>query len=826
MRGIIGVVMVVLAAGGVWPVAAQAPGRPAQAPPAAPGEVRGLVVDAESRQPVSSASVEVWSHADRRLVTGTIGRPDGLFRIEGLRPGTYSLRVVMIGYVTHTATEFTIGDGNMRVNAGTVQLAKSPIVLDGVEVRAESPVVLAPDRTIYRAREVAPAAATATDILENVPSLQVDGDGKLSLRGNENVVVQINGRPAPMGGVQLANYLRQLPAGTIERVEVVPNPSARQDPEGMAGIVNIVLKQTVDLGRSGGLTLGGATSGRVAASGNFGFQGGPVTFFSTYGYNADERRIEGVNDRTRLGELRAPLGFTEQDIGGDNYNHGHNVTGNLEYRLNPRDALFSTAALNWRRGFDASLSEYTELDAGRALLDRYDRSRDASSRNRLADVAIGYRRTITPQRHELSAEVRVNRQTEDDRTLLWRMPAGAQVDESIDQYEGEANALDATIRQYTAQVDYTRPLGANWKLETGYKGNWRTQDRDFQVLKDVLGTGDWAVSDLSNSMSLDEGVNAVYGVLSGSRGPMQVQAGLRAEHATREFALGEGEAFPYDYTSLFPSGALTYTIGEGTQARLSYSRRVRRPGTQELNPFPSFFDAQNVFFGNPELGPEYTNSIEVGLQRSGRMGSVQVTPFYRHTTDVIRVDINAADTVAGREVTSITFRNLDTSRSWGADMNGQLRAGKLNGMASLNVFKIVTDGGSESSLSSDAVTWMGRLNGGYAATPGTTLQGTFFYRAPMNFENGKFSATSAVGLSVRQKLPADNAFLTLRVSDIFNANRFRAEVGDDRIIQLTDRRFSSRALHVNLQYSIGQAPRVRQQRQDQEPPPQTGFPPM
>lgn len=809
----------------VGPLQAQAGGRPSQPPASGPGEVRGVVLDADG-QPVGSASIELWTQTDRRLVAGAIGRQDGAFRIDGLRPGTYQLRVAMIGYDTHASTEVSITDASPRVNVGSIRLARSPIVLEGVDVRAESAVVVAPDRNIYRAREVAPAAATATDVLENVPSVQVDPDGKVSLRGNENVVVQINGRPTPISGAQLAGYLKQLPANTIERIEVIPNPSARQDPEGMAGIVNIVLKQTVDLGRSAGITLSGATSDRYTGAANAGYQGGPLTLFATYGYSYDDRGIGGINDRTRLGPQRAPLAFTEQDIDGTMNNRGHNGSANIDYRLNGRNTLFGSVMLNSRRASDESLSEYSELDAGRALLDRYDRTRDTRSKNSMVDGTVGFRRTIAPQRHELSAEARLTRQDDGDRNDLWRLPvaAGAAAAAEADRVEGENSVLDAMTYQFIAQLDYTRPVGSNMKLETGYKGNSRWLDRDYRVMHDPLGTGDWEPSDLSNALELDERVDAVYAVLSRNSDRLDLQGGLRAERASRDFVLGDGERFPYDYTSLFPSGIISLKLNDKSQAKLSYSRRIRRPGPQELNPFPVFFDVQNVFIGNPQLNPEYTDAIELGLQRSGRLGSLQFTPFYRRTTDVIRVDINTADTIAGREVTSVTFGNLDTSRSWGADMNGQLRAGKLNGLASLNIFKVVTDGGSQSSLSSDAVSWMGRLNGSYAATPGTTVQATFFYRAPMNFERGRFSGNSATGLSIRQKLPRDNMFVTLRASDIFNTSRFRAEIGDDNIIQLTDRTFSSRALHLSLQYNVGQAPRIRQPRQDQEPAPQTGFP--
>jgi ferric enterobactin receptor len=795
-------------------------GRPGQPPPSGPGEIRGVVVDGETRAPLGFATVEVFNGGSA-LVAGAIARADGTFRIEGLQPGTYELKATMIGYAAQTKASLAITAAEPRVNVGSIALGRSAIALQSVEVNAESQVVIAPDRNIYRARDIAPAAVTATDVLESVPSVHVDADGKLSLRGNENLVVQINGRPTPIRGAQLAAYLKQLPASTLERVEVIPNPSARQDPEGMAGILNIVLKQTVDLGRSGGVTLAGATSGRLAGSGNFGYQVGALTLFTTYGYSTDEREVTGLNLRTRLGAERVPVWYTQQNIEGTSTNSGHNLSMNVENRLNARDAVFATGMLNFRRSTDNSVSEYSELDGSRVLADRYDRTRGTSMKNGMLDGTLGFRSVFKPQQHELSAELRFNRQDDSDRTTLWRFPGAGLVG-----VEGELNDTDALTRQLTAQLDYTRMLGTAVKLETGYKGNARWMDRGYAVVTDATGAGGWVPSELSNDLQLDEQVHAVYGVVSRNAGRLQLQAGLRAEHAQRDFSLADGEEYPYTYRSLFPSGLASLKLGEKAQARLSYSRRVRRPGTQELNPFPVFFDAQNVFFGNPNLGPEYTDAIELGLQRSGQLGSVQLTPFYRRTTDIIRVDINTADSVMGREVTSISFRNVATSNSWGADLNGQFRVSpKLNGMASMNIFKMVTDGGSESGLSSDAVTWMGRLNASYTVTPATTLQGMYMYRAPMNVERGRFSGMSMVNLSLRQKLRGDRLTGTVRVSDPFDTSGMRVEVGDDRIMQLTSRSFSSRAVHLSLQATFGQAPRIRQPRPDEAPQPQTGFTP-
>jgi outer membrane receptor protein involved in Fe transport len=721
----------------------------------------------------------------------------------------------MMGYTAHTSAALTLAPASPVANAGAIRLAPGAVALAGVTATgARQAVAIAPDRNSYQARTVAPAATSASEVLEAVPSVEVDPDGKVSLRGNENVVVQINGRPSPLHGSQLAGYLKQLPANTLERVEVIPNPSARQDPEGMAGIINIVLKQNVDLGLSGGVTLAGSSTGRRALAGNLGWQKGPATLFASYGYSNDERRMRGINDRTRLGALQAPLSYANQDITGTNGNDGHNFSATLDYRLSPKDVLSAGVLLNARASGEASLSDYSELDASQALLAAYQRLRDTQSESRMMDWTLGFRRTLAPQRHELSGDVRLNRVHDLDVTGLWRQAfaGGARTDAEIDR-------TDALGWQATAQADYTRPLGARAKLETGYKGYARWLDRDFAVRVDPLGTGTFVPGELSNALELDETVNAVYGVVSRGVGRWELQGGVRGEYATRDFTLANsGEHFPHDYWSVFPSALASYKLGENDQVKLSYSRRIRRPGTQELNPFPAFFDLQNVFLGNPELDPEYTDAVELGWQHSARAGSLQVTPFYRRTSNVIRFIINTADTVAGREVTSISFQNLDRGTSWGADVNGSLRFGqKFSGLAGVNVFKLVTEGG-ESSLSSNAVSWNAKANGTYNFSPRTAFTAQFFYRAATPIERGRFASSANANLSVRQKLMGDKASFTLRLSDPFRTSRFRVEAGDDNLIQLTERTFNSRALHVSFQYNFGRPPRLQQQPQQQDPP--------
>ncbi|HEY1953249.1 MAG TPA: TonB-dependent receptor [Gemmatimonadaceae bacterium] len=802
---------------------AQNPAGPPQGQAAAAaGEVHGVIIAADSSAAaVPRPAVGVRLKATGKLVAGAYGAEDGTFRIQGLRPGTYYLRVSGIGFTPLDTHEFTIDPTAPSADLGNIKLARVSVTLQSVQITGEKPtVIIEPDRNTYKAKDVAPAASTASDVLAATPSVEVDGDGKVSLRGNENVAVQINGRPSPITGPQLAAYLKQIPANIVERIEVVPNPSAKYDPEGMAGIINIVLKANADLGLSGGVNAGYAAPYRFNAGANAGYQRGPVTLFGTYGFNADDRAVVGLNDRQRFDPTGSTLDFQNQDINGRTINGGHNFTGNIDYKLSDKDVLSNSLTVNRRHGNDAALAGYVDLDANGVFVDRYDMDRNTKSRGLTWDNSLSWKHTIQPRTHELSTEVRFNRSRDESDVLLWQEPQNPDGSSSGSAFAGENDSNNGVTRQLTAQADYTRPLWAKSKLESGLKETDRWLDQDFQVFKDALGNGNWSMSPLSNKFTFDDQVHAGYGVLSQSVGKFDLQAGLRAEWANRNFDLANAQSYPYKYHSLFPSGVIMYKPDDQTQLKVSYSRRIRRPGTQELNPFPVFFDQQNVFIGNPRLNPEYTDAFELGLSKTGQLGSVQLSPFYRRTTDVIRVDINTADTVDGREVTSVSFQNLDKSNSWGTDLNGSLRLGpKLNALAGFNIYKMVTDGGSQSALSSNAVTWSYRLNATTQVNPTVILQGNYFYRAPMNIEKGRFSAMQMTTLTLRKKLDGDNMSVAVRFQDPFNTMKFRIKAGDDNLEQITAREFGVRAAFLSFQWNYGKPPKVRLPQQEAPPAP-------
>ncbi|HEX2204060.1 MAG TPA: TonB-dependent receptor [Longimicrobium sp.] len=829
MKRLVGALLALTLAGGAAPALAQnappgaRPPGPGGPPQQAGGTIRGTIVDAATGRAVSSAQVAVWSAADSALVTGAVVRADGAFRVEGLRPGRYYLRVSSLGYETATTGVLAVAPGAAApVDAGTVRLAQGAVQLDALDVSTErATVAMAPDRNTYTTRDLPSAAGgTATDVLRNVPSIEVDGDGKVSLRGNQNVAVQINGRPAPMQGEQLAGFLQQLPASMVERVEVIPNPSAKYDPEGMAGIVNLVLKQNTDLGWSGGTQLGMGTGEKYNASGNLGYQRGPLTLFFNYGFNADKRETTGFNDRENLPFGGAPRSFFEQDILGafDAVSHSLNSTADLKVG---RQNTLSGSLLLSRRDFEAQTRNfYRRLDADGALFGRFDQRGTNEHADATVDAALAFKRVLEPQRHELSAELRLNRS---DNTLL------NDFEELQLALDGGATAippsltlreLDALATQWTLQADYTRPLGGRSKLETGYKGTLRGLDNDVAVDTFAYDPDGW-VRDLgqTNAFEYDEKVHAGYAVLHHGIGRVDLQAGLRLEQTDREFYLANNDStYPTDYLSAFPSALAAWNVSDTRQVKASYSRRIQRPDSRLLNPFPFFEDRQNQIRGNPLLEPEYTDAFELGFQQSMPWGSLQLSPFYRHTTGAIR----RVKTVEN-DLSTVTFKNLDQSDSYGADMTGSWRLGQsLNGFASVNAFRMVSEGGSaDGDLSADAFGWSARVSANWKVTPRLDVQAMHMYRAPMDVEAGRISGFQMTNLSVRQKLMGERASVSLRVMDPFNRMGFGFRTFDDTHEQVSERKFGARAAYITFSYNFGRPPRI-QPRPQQQPEPQPG----
>ncbi|HET6762068.1 MAG TPA: TonB-dependent receptor [Longimicrobiaceae bacterium] len=802
------------------PGGAPTAGAPAAAASQAPGEIHGVVRDGAGA-PLGAASIAVRRSADSTLVTGGVTRADGVFRIEGLRPGAYYLRVSRLGFSTATVAHANVTAAQPSVDVGVVRLAAGAVALEGITASAQrsSPTVSSsPDRTVVSTRDMpTTTGGTATDVLRNVPGVDVDANGNVSLRGNGNVAIQINGRPSTLSADALANFLKQLPADLVSRVEVVPNPSARYDPDGMGGIVNVVLKQNTDLGTSGGVTAGGGTGERYNASGNLASQKGPLTLFGSYGYSHEVRSDYGFSLREQHLD-GTPRSFLDQDTEGDNGRTSHTLNGSAELKLGARDVLSTTAMYNHGVESGANASVFRALDAARTLTGAYLQNTGVHEVQNNADATLGYKHSFAPRDHELTAGLDLNRAAEDVTNAFASVP-GAPAPATL--LGDSRNLLGQVVRRGELTVDFTAPW-AGMQLETGYKGTLRRQDNELTTDSLFGGTPDPALR-RTNAFRYDERVNAAYALLTrpaGSR--LTLQGGLRVEMAATTFRLADSaRVYPNDYNSLFPSAAATYRLSGSDQLHASYSKRIQRPRVWQINPFPEAQDQYNVRVGNPALRPEYTHSFEGSYQRAVSFGSASISPFYRHTVDAVR-RIRTLDSTG---VSVATFLNVASSDSWGTDLNGQFRVGeRFSAMLGTSLFKVVTDGSySGTDLSSSAFGWSARGSVNLKLGSGTDVQLSESYRAATEVPLGRQGAFNMANLGIRQKIN-DQAFVNVRVSDPFHTMRMWSESYDPGFTQLSERRFNSRAVYVNFSYNFGRAPRIKQPARNEEPQTPQGEP--
>ena len=812
------------------------------------GSVTAQVVDATTGEALPQATVALYSARDTSFATGGAADVDGTVTIDPVRPGRYLARVSFIGYESTRLDAFDVAAG-APTDLGEVRLAEGAASLGEAEVTARREFVeQQADRTVYNVQEQAvTTGGSALETLQTLPSLEVDTDGNVSLRGNQNVVIQINGRPTPVRGAFLAALLRQIPADKVERVEVIPNPSAKYEPDGMSGIVNIVLAEGTDRGLSGGFTLGGGTelSGNVGA--NLSYQNGPWDLNGQYGFRYDERDVSITSDQRFANGT--PL--LSQVGSNGNENLSHFFTGSAVRTLAEGTTLAAEGSLGIRSNGSGGLTEFTRTFDGEQTLSERTTDNDGDGLN--GDLALVFRRQFpdagagaeggasggggrggrggfggfggprggagTQSGHELVLETRYTRNGTDGLGLFIDETTGTVVAPPI-----TSQLQDQTNDEASFQVDYTRPLGEA-KLEVGGKvsSEWVASDTRVETGFD---RGALAPDvNRTNAFDYDRQIAAVY--LQGARpvGPLQVQAGLRAEVAQRAFDLSTEVPEAYrqgldlseteqSYTSLFPSLFVTYALEPGSIIKGSYSRRIERPRTFFLNPFPDLSDTTFVRVGTPNLRPEYTDSFELTLQYKF---FATLTPFYRRTTDVISRRV-FTDPETGVSV----FRpgNLDTESNYGADFTlfGQFFDGAVRGFASTSLYQAVTTDPEPGEADTEALAFDARTSLQLKVREGTELQGFVFYRGPRKTVDGRRGAFAFSTIGLNQTL-SDNLRLSARVNDPLGLAKFEFETDDGVFLRNTEFDPSIQSASFTLTYTFGS----NQNRPRQQQPQQGGM---
>ncbi|MDQ2665818.1 MAG: TonB-dependent receptor [Gemmatimonadota bacterium] len=783
------------------------------------GEVRGTITDSVTGRAVMNGSITVRRAGDSSFAGGSLPNADGTFRVDGLVAGRYTVRIRALGFGQVIRGDIVISAGRSTVDLGIIKLNTVVATLVAQDVVAErEDIVIAPDRNIYSTKNMSAAAGgTAIDVLRNIPQVEVDGLQKVSLRGNENVVVQINGRTTPLRGEQLGRFLAQLPAGTLKAVEVATSPSAKNDPEGTAGIINLVLNQDAELGLSGGLFAATASTGQYLDLGaNVGTLRGAFTLFVSGTLYRDHRLTSGTIARENLA-FPVPA-YVDTRMGGTNQPLSGGGTVRSEYRFNDRDVLSFDSFLFGGSNTINTTSDYTDFDGVRRVIGLFNQFNKSALGNSSQDYAFAVRHKGAPTTAEVSTEIEyTNNYNRSDVDL-----SGDVVEADITTPASIPREVDNTnghLRTWKLKADYTKPFSAHTKLEAGFQGRQRSTRSDF-IASFIDAAGGYFVPSVARSTGFDyeEDTKAIYAVFSQQVAKAQAQAGLRLEDASTHLDVpGSSHSYDNHYKSAFPSAILSYRLTDTRQAKLSYSRRVSRPDPQQLSPAEYRQDTRNVFRGNPALRSEYTDAMELSFMDARSWGSIQINPYLLHTAHAVR-NIQFVDSTG---VSVSTFDNVASTLTTGADFNASLRHGPLSGSGGGSVYYYSSDASNLSGdLSVHAIVWSLRGNAMWKVSPLLDAQVFANYRAPYAREGGSQIAQLFMNASARYKAWGDQGSITLRISDPFRLQKFGYRTANSTVIESNERYFGARAVYLNISRTFGKAVKLREKEPeaDQRPP--------
>ena len=772
----------------------------AHAQPSVTGAVSGTVFDPATGKPVEFATVVVKTKDGGKTVRAGATDAKGSFDLEGIRAGDYHLVYGLVGGAREAMAAFAIDAQHRPVNLGRLALNGDVAVqLEKFEVTARKEAFYnSIDRKVYNVgKDVQSVAGSASDLLQNVPSVQVDIEGNVALRGDSNVLILVNGKTSTMMGKNRAAVLEQMPADSIEKIEVITNPSAKYKPDGTAGIINLTLKKKQDTGSSGSVRVSAGNARRYNANVTANYNPGRYNLFVTAGVRQDDRPRTVQDDRTHVDAATGTQISTSQHTSEDSRPLSRIAQTGFDYKLDDKTKFGGSMHYNFRDFVrHSSVSNLTRKAAGTVTAD-FDRLRVDPEWQEDLEFTGTLQHSFKEEDRELTAEVRHGKTTEqeDNRyTNIYRGPVRATLFDFT---------LIKTVETSTeASVDYAHPFDEDSKLEAGYNGQFNERDMDFSG-KFLDATGATVVDTTrTNRFIYNDAIHAFYGTFARKFGRFGLLGGLRFEHAvidTNQVTARLTGSNTYD--RFYPNLHLSYDLTEVQQLQLNYSHRVHRPEGDDLNPYPEYQDPFNLRAGNPKLMPEDIHSIEAGWQHKQDATTYLATVYYRYRyhgmTSVTRY-IDAVTLLTTKE-------NLGSSRSGGLELGANTRVKeRLSLNFSANAYRNEIDA-SNLGFSSrrTAIAWDAKLNANFDVTKTTLVQLNTNYTARRLTPQGYRYPTAVANLGMRHNFADKKTALVFTLSDVFNSLRERTHIDMPVLQQDIIRRRSARIAYVGFIYNFG-----------------------
>lgn len=783
----------------------------------AQGSVRGKVEDTQTGEAMPFVNVAVYNRATSKFVKGAISDEKGLFYIDKLPYGNYTVKLTYIGYTT-VEKAFSVVENKRHMNFKKIYMNDDSQTLEEVTVTAQRPTMrLEVDRKSFDvSQDITNAGGDATDVLENIPSVEVDTDGNISLRGNTSVEVWINGKASGLTSDNRAEILQQLPSESIERIEVIDNPSAKFSAEGSAGIINIILKKNRQAGYYGSVQAGGSTRGSANVNGNINFNIGRFEGYASLGYR------HRSNDGGSM-SYQEYLNTNEyQSYTADNDRMGNNMfaRAGLTFRATDKDefTLSGMTMVGGHKNGGTTPYHYGTIGAPQDSYIMLRRSSGSSDMN-MYYGEFNYRHNFT-DKHYLDFTVDFNKWKMDQSNIY--QDSTTYIDEPLPtEYDYQNRPMLMNNRSWEVKLDYENPITDKIMLQAGYQGNFsRENSPQESFIDDTSWDGVNQVEDEAyyNRFIYNMDLHALYATATMKFGKFGVMAGLRGEYwrVNTESYTYEQEhdpskrdnPFKKDYFELFPSVFLSYQLDETQQLQLNYTRRLRRPWGGQLNSFKNTRDASMISFGNPELTPEFSNSFSLNYLKTWDAHSMLVSAYYRPTSDVIqRIKYQSSTD----NMMYQTYMNVSNSLSTGLELVLKNRICRILDLTTtanayyykLDGFTYDVDSQTVTGESNNNFTWNARMQASLMLPWDISLQLSGRYRARQVITQGYRKANFSMDLGLRKTFLDKKLTLAINCRDLLNSRKFENYTSSDTFTRYQKNWRSGRTVNLSLTWNFG-----------------------
>ncbi|MCI0494929.1 TonB-dependent receptor [candidate division KSB1 bacterium] len=775
------------------------------------GSLTGKIVENSTKTPIQGANILLFKTKDGSQVSGTTTNENGIFNFPNLPNSSYYLQVGFIGFEILKTRSFTIKDE--KLDLGTLTITVSPIVMGNVEVTAEKETFInSIDRKVYNVeKDILSQTGSASDLLQNIPSVSIDVDGNISLRGAPNVTIFVNGKPSLLMRKNSAAALQQMPANTIERIEVITNPSAKYKLDGVGGIINLVLKKESRQGLNGTVLANAGNLGRYNANATINYNPGKVNLFGSYGFRYNNSPRSSIDSRIQKDSLSQVFSYYDNTSSASSKPFAHIANVGLDYSINDKNKVGISGDYFYQDSYLDQNSQTTFRDGNRHITSDFTTNRTRDEIEKEYEINSNYEHDFDKEDHVLSFELNYSGYDENEDNYydeIYTVPNISDVLHHILVQKG------GHLTEFYAEYAY--PIDEGTELEAGYVGEFMRDDirnlgEDFDPQ-----SSRWITDfNKTNRFLFHQDIHALYATFGHSIEDFSFLAGLRAEQALITSNLVSADStIPNNYFKLYPTLHLAYDVNDNHEFQINYSRRVRRADSDEHNPFAEYSDPRNMEAGNPKIKPEQINSIEFGYHLKQKHFSVLPTIYYRYKYDAfteIRQFVNDTTMLT-------TFANIANDQSAGMEF---IVAGDVKKIMSLNLsadafYQVIDASNLGYSDKKSTISWNAKLAANLHFTSSNLIQVNAYYRSARLTPQGKRLPSFLLNLGMRQDLFNQKASLTLTVSDVFKSLKWKRQINTPILFEETISKRNSQIIYLGFTYRFGKSAKKENQKEEFE----------